>query len=680
MHRARFTILGVLCAANLLITAAEWRALDARTSHLRSGTTAEWSGFADSIPLGPHLDLSFDSRRNTNEQTLLLWQDDVKLDWNVELNGKRLGKLVPMEAPLEATFRLPIGALRDGSNRLSVIPPRENDDIQVGNFRLNAQSPEAALRESLLQATILDENGLSIPARLTITDTNGTLVALHVSSNVTLAARPGIVYTADGRAAVKLRAGAYRIAATRGFEFSLATTNITLTNGEQRAVELRLRREVSTPRLVSCDTHVHTFTYSRHGDATIEERAVTLAGEGIELPILTDHDLAIDLNPAAQTTGTRQFFTPVIGDEVTTRAGHFNIFPVKPGAALPSNRETNWTRLLDSFRATPGVEVVVLNHPRNTHNAFQPFARTNFDHVTGEARWPFDFRFDVMELLNSSAQQSDYTTVLHDWFALLNAGYHIAAVGSSDGHDVSRYIVGQGRTYIEVDDGDVSAVNVGAACRSLKEGRAYVSMGLLPILTVNDQFRPGDLATNAGAQMRITIQVRAPSWISCTNVTVFANGVSILETNISTRSTQSGIAAEVTWSLPKPNHDIFLVAVATGPGNTAPHWGIPKPYQSASPHWTPRVIGLTNPVRVDSDADGIFSSARDYARRLVTENSGVPARVSPALAGFDEAVAIQCLALLRERGIRLESAEVQQAFDAQAVCQRALRRVLAEER
>ena len=35
----------------------------------------------------------------------------------------------------------------------------------------------------------------------------------------------------------------------------------------------------------------------------------------------------------AQRTGTRRWFTPVMGNEVTTPAGHFNIFPVAAGAA-----------------------------------------------------------------------------------------------------------------------------------------------------------------------------------------------------------------------------------------------------------------------------------------------------------------------------------------------------------
>ncbi len=655
--------------------------LDDRRYHLRSGTNAEWADFAASTPHGSRLDIRFQSRHVSQDHTLLVWQDDVKLDWRVELNGRRLGNLFAMEAPLDGTFFIHAGVLRDGTNLLSIIPPRENDDIRIGNLRLIPRPVEAAFSESAVEINATDaDSGRGLPCRLTITHPDGTFAALLAPTNQTVASRPGVVYTGDGRARIQLRAGNYTIRATRGFEYSLAATNLVLTAGDRRRVSLQLRREVSTPGLVSCDTHVHTFTHSRHGDATIEERAITLAGEGIEFPIATDHDLAIDLRPAAKATRTGEFFTPVIGDEVTTRVGHFNIFPVAAGATLPSNRETNWTSLLRAMRATPGVQVIVMNHPRNTHTGFQPFARTNFNRVTGEPRWPFDFRFDAMELINSSAMQSDFMSVFHDWFALLNAGHRITAVGSSDGHDVSRYIVGQGRTYLECNDTNPGALNSEAACQSIKSGRAYVSLGLLTQMKVNDRYRVGDLATGIGSTVTIKVSVLAPSWIDCDRVELFANGMSLCATNfLSPRNgTNAGIAREVEWRIPRPRHDVFLVAIATGPGDTAPHWGVSKPYQSSSPRWTPRVIGATNPVRVDGDGDGKFSSAHDYALRLVDRTKG-PRQIVDSLRDYDAAVAIQTAAVARQRGFNLRSAEFKQALDSNPTVGRAFEMVIAEE-
>jgi hypothetical protein len=647
--------------------AASWQMLDAAHYHLRSGTNAEWDEFTASVPQGKRLDVRFTAQSNATEHTLFLWQDDVKQDWRVEVNGRRVGSLFLMESPLTFALRLPRGTLREGSNVVSIVPPRENDDIRVGELRLASRPLESTLSECAAEVTVLDaESGEPVPCRVTVSDPRGNLAPLFVPTNEVAAVRPGVVYVANGRATIHLLAGTHTITATRGFEYGLHTTNVTLAAGERRRISLQLRREVPTSGLISSDTHVHTFTYSKHGDATVEERAITLAGEGIELPIATDHDLAVDYVPPATRVHARRYFTPVIGDEVTTHVGHFNIFPVAAGAPLPSNRETNWTTLLDSFRATPGVQVVVFNHPRNVHSGFQPFARTNFNRVTGEARWPFDFRIDAMELLNSSAMQSDYMSVFEDWFALLNAGHRITAVGSSDGHDVSRYIVGQGRTYIECNDTDAARLDVDAACRSLKAGRACVSMGLLPLMTINDAFRPGDLVTNTSSLLKIKVQVLAPSWIHAERVNLFANGTKIRSTPVSRGHAPPGVAAEVQWEFPRPKHDVYFVAIATGPGETAPHWPMAKPYQPISSHWVSRVIGATNPIRVDADGDGKFQSARDYATRLVNDSpSGVPQLIE-ALGAHDEAVAIQAVALARQRGANLTSQDFQRALATSA--------------
>jgi hypothetical protein len=148
-------------------------------------------------------------------------------------------------------------------------------------------------------------------------------------------------------------------------------------------------------------------------------------------------------------TATSSFFTPVIGCEVTTAKGHFNAFPIKLGSQVPNFQIEDWPSLMQSIRGTQGVQVVILNHPRNVHSNFQPFAATNFNAVTGENLRGPEFSFDAIEVANSSAMQSDWMVNFRDWFALLNYGYRVTGVGSSDGHDVSRYIVGQGATWLD---------------------------------------------------------------------------------------------------------------------------------------------------------------------------------------------------------------------------------------
>lgn len=495
-----------------------------------------------------------------------------------------------------------------------------------------------------------------IPCRITIVDEQGTLAPLSPMPDQQLAVRPGVIYTLDGQAKVKVVPGKYKIFATRGFEYSLAKQEVFVSPGSLRKIQLDLRREVPTPRLVSCDTHVHTLTYSGHGDATIDERMITLAGEGIELPVATDHNYLTDYAVSAQRTGVQRYFTPVIGAEVTTKKGHFNVFPIKPGSTVPDFRIEDWAQLMRSIRSTPGVQAVVLNHPRDLHSNFRPFDQTNFNPVTGESRRGSEFSFNALEVINSGALQSDFMRLFNDWFALLNYGYRVTAVGSSDSHDVGEYIVGQGRTYLACNDNDPARINIGEACRSMLEGRALVSMGLLTEMRVNDKYGVGDLATGLGKEIRVEVAVYGPSWIGADRVELFANGIKIYEKPIAP-STMAVEKIRVRWTLRKPGHDVHLVAIASGPGATAPHWPIHPPYQPTSPVWHPRVIGATNPIWIDADGNSSYTPPRHYAAALLQRFGPDPQKLLPALARYDQTIAAQAASLYRAAGRDVRDAE-----------------------
>jgi len=343
---ALFPLLGLVWP--VLALHAETLVLSSGRTHLRSGNVPEWTEFADRTPDGRRLDLTFMAQSNATEYTLQIRQDDVRQDWVVQLNGKRLGKLFLMEADLVHTLPIPTGRLTNGENTLSITPPRDNDDIFLRDIRIDSRPLTNVLHEATLNVRVTDKaTGREIPCRLTVVNEHGTLMPLIAPSNsVTLAVRPGVAYTANGRAELGLPAGACTVYATRGFEWSVATQHMNVAIGGTTRLSFELSRAVPTPGWVSCDTHVHTFTHSRHGDATIDERMVTLAGEGIELPIATDHNTNIDYADSVARTGTAEWFTPVTGDEITTMAGHFNIFPVEPEARVPDFQISVWPRLM----------------------------------------------------------------------------------------------------------------------------------------------------------------------------------------------------------------------------------------------------------------------------------------------------------------------------------------------
>ena len=115
-------------------------------------------------------------------------------------------------------------------------------------------------------------------------------------------------------------------------------------------------------------------------------------------------------------------------------------------------------------------------------------------------------------------------------------------------------------------------------------------------------------------------------------------------------SSVAGEKARVTWKLPRPTHDVALVAIASGPGVTLPYWATPRPYQPSSLRWRPRVLGATNPIRVDGNGDGVFNSPRAQAAAIIARTGHDPEKLIPALASSDEAVAAQAADLHQASG------------------------------
>jgi hypothetical protein len=623
--------------------------IDARTHHLGTPGKPEWQEFAASAPEGRSLELRFAAQANAGERTLLIRQRDVKLAWDIRLNERAVGRLVPMEIPLVHALALPAASLREGENLLVIGPPPGDDDVVIEGVTLDPRPLRQALGGATLEVNVTEHGrSTALPCRITILDERGALAPLTVPPDAHLAARPGAVYTPNGHARIGLPTGRYMVYASRGFEYGIDSTRINLAEGQHRRADLAIRREVPTEGLVACDTHVHTLTHSGHGDATIDERAVTLAGEGIELPIATDHDhLTTDLAAAADRMVVSAYFTPVVGDEVTTRAGHFNAFPFPPDAPVPDPKLETWPDLLRAIRSAPGERVVVLNHARDLHAGFRPFDPRHFNPVTGEhRRGPLGT--DAVEVINSGAMQSDPLQLARDWMALRNHGQRLTAIGASDSHDVARYIVGQGRTYVFVADTNPARIDIQAACRALKSGRALVSLGLLARMTVDGQFQVGDLATNLGNSIAVSVAVHGPSWTTADHVALYANGVKIRESPLD--PTPSPLKASIEWTIPRLSHDVALVAVASGPGVTSPHWAIARPYQPTSPEWTPCVMAITNSIDVDGDGDGVWTSPRAYAQALINRVGLEPQSLLPALAPYDEAVAAQAARLCHAAG------------------------------
>ena len=625
---------------------AEPTLIQTKRVHLGKAGQFEWEIFKTHPVEAERLEVRFDAKANPTEHTLQIWQSDVKQTWPVLLNGRRLGSLTLAETPLECVLAVPGGALRDGENSLVIEAPGQLDDIEVGPVILNSQPVVGTIAGSTIQVSITSaETDEALPCRLTLTRTDGTLQPLRAVPTGDVATRVGVVYAKSGKTTLSVPPGDYVLHAGHGFEWSVATRKLSLKGGHTEEVKFELKREVDTKGWIAADSHIHTLTYSGHGDAKIEERMITIAGEGIELAIATDHNHHTDYAPFATDTGVADRFTSIIGNEVTTKRGHFNAFPIQPGAALVNHNEDDWAKLIPAIRATPGVKVITLNHPRDLHSGFVPLGGLQFNPTTGRHRHAGAFDIDAMEVITSGAMQSDIYLLYRDWFALLNRGHRIAAIASSDTHDVSRFILGQGRTYVAAKDDNPAQLDLDEVWRSYQEGRLLVSLGLMTTLKVADRFSVGDLATGLGPQIKVEAVVSGPAWVKADRIELYANGILIREQVIKDEP-RSGEKARITWELPKPVHDVHLVAIATGPGITEPFWEIPRPYQPSSKALTPRVIGSTNPIWLDNDGDGKFGAAFAIAQSLVTKHGSDLSALREAFQKHDAAVMVQVESLL----------------------------------
>ena len=614
--------------------------LDPAMHHLGDNATPEWSE-APAEPEGGGLEFTFEGRAVAGETTLELTRRHVDDPWHVEINGRRVGRLATGAELSVQYLPLPAGLLRAGENTFRLVGSKPTDDITVGRIRLHPRPFRAVLDLQPVVVSVSDSaDGSALPARVTLVDAAGQLAPLYFAVGPLVAVRPGVIYQADGAARFELARGSYTVHATRGPEWSLASAPLELDAGGAR-LDLTLTREVDTAGYIACDTHIHTLTHSGHGDSSVEERQVTLAGEGVELAIATDHNHNTDYAPTQRELGLTAWYTPVVGNEVTTDIGHFNAFPLDPAAPVPPHGGKDVVAVVDGIRAA-GAQVVILNHPRWPDHERGPFGVAQLDVLSGASLTQHPY--DALELINSQTVEPDPLSLFRDWFSLLDRGERLVAVASSDSHTVGG-VVGGGRTYVQSSSDDPAALDVDELARNMAAGRASLSMGIFCDLRVDEGFRMGDLVPGGPQRTHaLALDVRAPSWVRPTSARVFVNGELAREVAVPTQDGRP-TAASLDLPLAGSARDAWVVVVVSGEGVGGPWWPILNDY----------TLAATNPVFLDGDGDGVYSPPRVTAARLLEAGGHDPAALAALLEGVGDSVALQALDLAREAW--LEEAE-----------------------
>lgn len=360
---------------------------------------------------------------------------------------------------------------------------------------------------------------------------------------------------------------------------------------------------------------------------------LSLAGEGVEMAVSTDHNHQTDYRPYQQKMSVTDYFTPVTGNEVTTPVGHMNAFPLDSKAEVPAYKLTNWVQLVDGIRAK-GAKVVVLNHPRWPTLAKCPFTVFGLNRISGDFREDQKFTFDAVELANSLVPQPDALYVVKDWFALMNAGHKVTGAGASDTHSVGEP-PGMSRCYVPSKTDDPTKIDVNEVCEHYKRGEASVSLGIFADILVDDRYKMGSTNTVRGNSVYVRLRVAAPSWVTPRRAMLFLNGQMVEERAVLARHPTDQV---IHFTLKKPVHDGYIVCVVLGDGALHPSWKTKENFTMA----------VTNPVFLDADGDGKYANPRAQAIAALKRTGTSFESQWHAVTQADDVVAVQMMSLIRE--------------------------------
>ncbi len=484
---------------------------------------------------------------------------------------------------------------------------------------------------AVLAFSIRDERGRAIPGRLTfIRDGEGAAAPLFTVTDGApeeLAVRRNVVYTLSGQGAIVIPPGSYTIYATRGLEYSRAERSLEIEPGQDARFDAVLVHEVDTDGWVSGDYHLHTLTYSGHGDSTVPERIISLVGEGVEFAVATDHNHNTDYVPTMERVGAEDRLRAVTGNEVSTPIGHFNAFPLDPSRSPVDHTLRDAGELFRLIRAEPNeygtTPVVQVNHPR--WDGIDYFTLTGLSPLSGEASRDgaggvYSDAFDTVEVLNENAgwgyfdpetsgMQTGAQThaVLRDWFNLLNRGVRVAAVGNSDSHTVHYAFCGYPRNFTPSDAPTPDAIDPARLADELRAMRVYTTTG--PVVDFRVEGAPmGATVPARDGKVEAWIRVQAASWIDCDRIMIVVNGdvVRTIEVSDSRAVERFNDRVEVEVG----HRDAWICVLVEGDDSLSPI--LHREGRTVLP------LAVCNPVFVDGDGDGQWTAPAMWARGVAS--------------------------------------------------------------
>jgi hypothetical protein len=423
---------------------------------------------------------------------------------------------------------------------------------------------------------VREANGGPMPAKVTVLCPNGPCAVpqknLVLYADVLKDSLPDQIafigwVGPSGTATFELPPGQYVALVSRGPEYSVYPAQYPAIPGQP--VDLRtadqglsavLARVIDTTGWMSADFHVHAVNSP---DSIVDnaKRALTFAGDGLDVIVATDHDAVTDFGPVIQQAGLAPFLASVIGEEVSPMEwGHYNLFPLPFEAGNRTNGGAmDWAggdgptlSVAEIFAEARrmGARTVQVNHARGSLGGFSALLldtdtmATHLDPAllrmapqpgaTAEDTKLISTDFDALEILNPGDDNLDGTSTLarakfNDWFTLLSRGVLVAGTGVSDTHYA---LLATGwRTWVDVGVDAPGQLDPLLLSERLNAMRAVTSNG--PFVTARAYRVDGAgamVTTPVGIggtvppdprQLGVTVEVQVPEHLDVTRVELY---------------------------------------------------------------------------------------------------------------------------------------------------------------
>lgn len=344
-------------------------------------------------------------------------------------------------------------------------------------------------------------------------------------------------FAVTGDATLPVPPGEHRIIVTRGYEWELFDTTVTAKAGEVTEVPATLLHSVDSTGYMCADFHIHSM-HSADSDDPVVHKVKGAIADGLDIPISSEHEWVIDFQPEIEKLGLTEWAFGMASSELTTFTwGHFGVVPLTPRDNAVNHGAVDWigkppADVFATAHALPEKPVLIVNHPRSEgFGGYFSAARYDRTTNTGDARLWSD-QFEAIEVFNDSDLESNRKASVADWFAFLNLGKKMVAVGSSDSHHLRTSPVGYPRTCMWFGHDDPKKLTPNLVRDAVASGSSIISGGLFMTVAGPGGERPGQTVKVPAGGADFTVTVESASWLGEATLETIVNGKTVSTTTL----------------------------------------------------------------------------------------------------------------------------------------------------